>query len=144
MKTKKTLFPVILIFSTFFISCKESKNSNEQITEKDTIASRTETDTMAIKTENVLSDTTGVYKLSNPEAKAYVVKMSEIIFEIGQAMNNNTPNKMPELMKKVNEHQRKQNTIQSSLSESDRILFKVYVNKIADKLDELGTKMSNM
>jgi predicted transcriptional regulator len=144
MKTKKTLFPVVLIFSTFFISCKESKNSNEQITEKDTIASRTVKDTIAIKTENVLSDTTGLYKLSNPEAKAYVVKMSEIIFEIEQAMNNNTPNKMPELMKKVNAHQRKQNTIQSSLSESDRILFKVYVNKIADKLDELGTKMSNM
>jgi hypothetical protein len=144
MKTKRTLFPVILIISTFFISCKESKNSNEQITEKDTIASRTETDTMMIKTENVLSDTTGVYKLSNPEAKAYVVKMSEVIFEIERAMDNNTPSKMPELMKKVKEHQKKQNTIQSLLSESDRILFKVYVNKIADKLDELATKMSNM
>jgi len=141
MKMMRIVFKAIVIYSLFFISCKETKNNKAQTTksEKDTIVVDTK-----VKTNKVLNDTIGVYKLSNPDAKAYIVKMNEIIFEIEKAMANNTPNKMPELMKELNEKQKMQIKIQSGLSKSDEILFKNYVNEIGNKLIELGTKMNNM
>jgi len=141
MKTLKTVFTAIVIYSTFFISCNKAKNNEEQATKskKDTIEIKTE-----IKTEKFLNDTIGVYKINNTEAREYIVKMSELMLEIDKVMDKNNPSKMPGLMKEIGDNQKKQLKIQSKLSESDRNLFKSYNEKISKKLIEQGDRMSNM
>ncbi|MDA3882009.1 MAG: hypothetical protein PF481_01875 [Bacteroidales bacterium] len=134
------LFTVLMICFAF-VACQQTTNEKKQKVEPEQETNKIKDKTTSKK---VLNDTIGVYKITNSEAREWIVDMSEVVQSIERALNNNNPSSMPSLMKRANENQRSQLTIQSNLSESDRTLFKSYANRLATKLIELGDRMSNM
>jgi hypothetical protein len=146
MNTLKQTFTALMIFLTLFISCKDSKTSQEQITESpnDTTTNQPEVDSIATATDPVQSDTIGLYKLNNAQARTYIIEMNRILSDIDKAMDENAPDRMPALLGKQREFQQKQVAIQSALGEADRSLFKIYTNKVADRLLAIATRLEKM
>ncbi|MDW7692199.1 hypothetical protein R9C00_14340 [Flammeovirgaceae bacterium SG7u.111] len=138
MRLKLLIVPIICIA---FVTCQQSTNEKKQNVESEQETSKIKVETT---TKNVLADTIGIHKITNSEARDWIVDMSKVAQGIEQALNNNNPSRMPSLMEKASKNQRSQLAIQSNLSESDRTLFKSYANKLATKLSELGDRMSNM
>jgi hypothetical protein len=146
MNTLRRTFPLRVIFLTLLIACKDPKTSQEQITAapENTPTIQPEADSIAKATDPILSDTIGLYKLNNAEARIYIIDMNRILSDIDKAIDENAPNRMPALLGKQRELQQKQLTIQSALPEADRTLFKIYVNKVADRLANIATRLENM
>lgn len=137
MKSISTLVASFVIFSACLISCKEVKNNKQQI--KETVR-----DTVPSMPVIVLEDTIGVYKINNPEAIAYVVKMNQILLDIEKAINNRNQARMLNLMGKLKENQRNQLQVQSKLTDEDRVLFNEYITKIADKIKDISNRLSDI
>lgn len=141
MKVLKTQIVAIISASLFIISCRQSTKSENLPSNKEEKSTEIKTE---IKEDPALNDTIGLYQISDESASNYVVKMYDLIHDIENAMNTRNLNSMPRLMKELSDSQRKQITVQSELSEPDLKLYKVYINDIGSKLQEVGDKMSKM
>jgi hypothetical protein len=143
MNIIKSTFSALSLSVFVLLSCSRSKNTHDVTPEPPKDTAVTETEAMPTP-ETALSDTIGLYKLTNAEARTYIVDMYGVLSDMDQAVSANAPARMPALLSKQRELQSKQVAVQSALSEADRTLFKIYVHKIADKLDALATKMESL
>jgi PBP1b-binding outer membrane lipoprotein LpoB len=151
----KTVFAIVLS-AMFFAACQPKENKEEQVDQYDEeTVETTEEATVEVmppgtvdaelKPGTVLTDTTGVHKLSDSEARAYVVEMNSILVGMETAIDENAPERFLKLMGQLRANQQgKQVQLQSKLSESDRTLFKMYMDKVADRLLALSDKLEKM
>jgi PBP1b-binding outer membrane lipoprotein LpoB len=151
----KTVFAIVLS-AMIFSACQPKESKEEQVAQYDeeTVETVEEkavevaplgTVDPGLKPATVLTDTVGVYKLSDSEARAYVVEMNSILAGMETAIDENAPERFLKLMGQLRANQQgKQMQVQSKLSESDRTLFKTYMDKVADRLLALSDKLDKM
>ncbi len=136
----KRQFAVNLAICLLVISCQGGTDNNKLPKEPSEDNIKVEKN---IVIRGVLKDTIGLYRISNVEAKEFVIEMSELLFDMEKAMNNNDTKNFFELMVIMRKSQRKQGAIQSKLTKEERKLFNFYTQNRVNKLGAFEDSLSN-
>lgn len=94
--------------------------------------------------ETGIKDTIGIHKISDQDARDWILELSELTNDLELAKLNNNPARMSFLLNKTQELQMEQIQIQSGLSESDRALFKSYSEGLGNRLMRLAEELMAM
>ncbi len=134
-------FMLSMIICLVCFACQPTHTIDHQMVETEHINKES---TIMTTTEVVLKDTTGVYRITNLEAREFIVQMNDNVNNIERAINNNNFNSIPQLINIAKDYQNQQVSIQNNLDENDRALFSSYIKRISTRLVEIGDKLSKM
>lgn len=134
----KIMLSMIICLVCF--ACQPTHTNDHQMVETEQINK----ESTNMTTTEVSKDTTGVYRITNLEAREFIVQMNDNVNNIESALNNKNLNSIPQLINIARDYQNRQVSIQNNLDENDRELFSSYTKKISSRLVEIGDKLSKM
>lgn len=141
MNTFKKIASAFVILSIVLISCNDTKQTQEETsgTAKEEIQAAI--DTVSMAEVPVMIDTTGLHKLNNDDAKAYIIGMDRIISNLNKAIDTDDAEKKAALSDELRTLQRTQIGIQSALNKADRALFETYTQQIINRMGAVLTRI---